>query len=71
MAAEKGVSNEKAIFTLEPHLREFFPLFPCNLVKRERLVFRYVPVAVSASDAPPGENRELPNERAVCCSDLR
>lgn len=52
MAAEKGVPNEKAIFTLEPHLREFFPLFPCNLVKRERLVFRYVPVAVSASDAP-------------------
>jgi hypothetical protein len=52
MAAERGVPNDKAIFTLEPHLREFFQLFPCNLVKRERLAFRYVPVAVSASDAP-------------------
>ncbi|MCU1500627.1 MAG: hypothetical protein JWM47_4580 [Acidimicrobiales bacterium] len=52
LAAEQGIPNDNAIFTLEPHLREFFPLFPNNLVKRELMAFRYVPVAVSASDAP-------------------
>lgn len=52
MTAEQGIPNDRAIFSLEPHLREFFPLFPCNMVKRERIAFRYVPVAVSASDAP-------------------
>jgi hypothetical protein len=52
MTAEQGIPDDKAIFALEPHLRQFFPLFPCNMVKRERTAFRYVPVAVSASDAP-------------------
>jgi hypothetical protein len=50
--ASQGLPRKRALFTAAPHLREFFPLFPANLITQDPLVFRYVPVAVSASDAP-------------------
>jgi hypothetical protein len=49
-ARERGIPDEEIMYFYNPRLRDFFRVFPANLISRGDLRLRYVPCAIAASD---------------------
>jgi hypothetical protein len=51
--------EDETLFKIKPHLKDFFRSFPSTLVNCNATIFRYIPCAISASDAPLKEITSL------------
>lgn len=52
LAMDGHAIGDETLFRKMPHLRDFFLSFPATLVRVKGTIFKYIPCAISASDAP-------------------